>query len=322
MGEIEGISWDFWDTIIAHKNSDEIKKVDTERAILLSRILSISFEQAWNELKSHHPEEEGNTAQGLLVEERLKYLASKYQASFDIHTIAQNISSISLKYKIGLVDGIKKVLQESPYRHVSICNTKWTQGADLKQLMNQEQITSYFENCYFSDIGLNAKPSVGAFRLAWRNSIDLKKTLHIGDNLNKDILGAINIGARSIVCRVIKNIPHEQDKISDGVLYSYDGLWGLIDLIMDKDPGKEWTLIGTGKPSSEIKRLTARIGNKMGNISLANATATASAIISPYPIEKNTKIPGIYNFTGDMNSLKEHSLLLIDFIKGRVFKNE
>ena len=96
MGEIEGISWDFWDTIIAHKNSDEIKKVDTERAILLSRILSISFEQAWNELKSHHPEEEGNTAQGLLVEERLKYLASKYQASFDIHTIAQNISSISL----------------------------------------------------------------------------------------------------------------------------------------------------------------------------------------------------------------------------------
>lgn len=110
--------------------------------------------------------------------------------------------------------------------------------------------------------------------------------MHIGDNLNKDILGAINIGARSIVCRVIKNIPHEQDKISDGVLYSYDGLWGLIDLIMDKDPGKEWTLIGTGKPSSEIKRLTARIGNKMGNISLANATATASAIISPYPIEK------------------------------------
>lgn len=105
-------------------------------------------------------------------------------------------------------------------------------------------------------------------------------------------------------------------------MYSYDGLWGLIDLIMDKDPGKEWTLIGTGKPSSEIKRLTARIGNKMGNISLANATATASAIISPYPIEKNTKIPGIYNFTGDMNSLKEHSLLLIDFIKGRVFKNE
>ena len=79
--------------------------------------------------------------------------------------------------------------------------------------MNQEQITSYFENCYFSYIRLNAKPSVEAFRLAWRNSIDLKKTLHIGDNLNKDILGAINIGSRSIACRVIKSIPHEQDKI-------------------------------------------------------------------------------------------------------------
>lgn len=321
MSTIKGISWDFWDTLIAHKDNAEVKSVDETRAAFLSELLNVPFEKAWSELKGHLPEEDGDFAQGISVEKRFEYLADKYNINFNIEDISQKFSSISIKHDIGLVPGVKKALEETKFRLVSVCNTKWTKGDDLRKLMEKNDITRFFENCYFSDIGHYAKPSVKAFEKAWKETINLEETLHIGDNLSKDIKGAKNIGAKSIVCRVVKKKPNIQDEIADATIYDYEGLSALIASIMGKIPDEKWEVVGKGTPVSNIKRIASRCGNDIGNIIIGDIISQnqASAIISTGQNQQKD-IPGIYDFDGDVSKLSEKSLLMIDFTKGLVFK--
>lgn len=324
MTKIDGISWDFWDTLFAHCDQTEIKKVDKARAMLLSELLNISYDQSIIELKGHFPEEEGDAAQGLSVENRLERLAKKYRVNFELSRVAEELSLISLKHKLNLVSGVKAALEDCHLRAVSICNSKWTRGVDLNKLMITNKITPYFENCYFSDIGTFAKPSVKAFQSAWKNNINLSQTVHIGDNLDKDIKGAINIGSKSIICRVIKNKPDKRDYIGDAVMYSYKGLSGLLSLICDESPDQSWNFIGSGQPHSPIKRIAAEVGNERGKIIVGNqipCCPEACAIISE-DCNRNPEnnIPGIYKFRGDIRKLGKSSLLLIDFINGFVFR--
>ena len=321
MNEIKGISWDFWDTLIAHKNKAEVKLVDETRTAFLSDLFKISLEEAWRELKDHFPEEDGDFAQGVTVEKRIEYLAKKYNTNLNIKDISQKFSAISVKHDIGLVSGVKKALEEIDFRSVSICNTKWTKGDDLRKLMEKNDIIRFFENCYFSDIGSYAKPSIKAFETAWKKSINLEETLHIGDNLAKDIKGAKNIGAKSIVCRVVKNTPDIKDEIADAVIYDYAGLSALIYSIMGKVLDEKWDIIGKGTPYSNIKRIASRCGNEIGNVMVGDITPQnqVSAIIS----NKNNQqenIPGIYDFDGDIKKISEKSLVMIDFTRGLVFK--
>lgn len=324
MNEIIGVSWDFWDTLFAHSDEEEVKNVDSARAKRLAEVLQITYDQAKRELKSHHSDEDGDSARGMTVESRLEYLSRKYSVILDIPALAKEISLISLKHNIKLVQGVEEALKNCGYRSISICNTKWTQGSDLKNLMIANGITSCFENCYFSDMGAFAKPSAKAFQSAWQGKVDLSKTVHIGDNLEKDIKGAINIGAKSIICRVIKRKPNIKDESGDAVIYSYDGLHGLLALLSNKRPDGKWKLIGIGNPKSRIKRIAAFAGNERGNVFIGDDIPENSEICA-FLSERGERLndclyPAIYNFKGDLKNIRPKDLLLIDFVNGLVFK--
>ncbi len=251
--------------------------------------------------------------------------------AFDItddEKIADNLSKLTHIDNIHPVNGVVEALEEIAkiLPIVSICNTKWTASKDLSTLINNYGLNKYFVNSYFSDVGGYEKPNKKAYELAWNGKVELNKTIHIGDNLKRDIKGANNIGALSIICRVVKNKRKEKDSTGSAVMYDYKGLGGLINLLDSGEIGDDFEYVGKGTPYKVSDYVCASVGENQGNIFVAkdmNFDLTLpSAIITkntlPPRILSENFLPAICNFEGEIKD----GLVIIIFKTGEVFRKK
>ena len=90
-------------------------------------------------------------------------------------------------------------VSESGYAMGLISNTGMTPGTVFRTFMRQQGLLQYFQVMVFSDEVLLAKPGVEIFRHALEKlGASPEETVHVGDHLQNDVLGAKQAGMRAV----------------------------------------------------------------------------------------------------------------------------
>lgn len=127
--------------------------------------------------------------------------------------VADALSSLQRKYEIGVIS-----------------DAIFSPGRALRQLLAHYDILKYFSSLIFSDEIGCAKPDPAAFEAAARGlGVTPCEIVHIGDRELKDIGGPHHVGARAVLCTVVKDRCSENTK-ADAVCSNFSDL----PLILEK----------------------------------------------------------------------------------------
>ena len=204
---MDGLSFDVWDTVLCHARTSG--NVADRRATLLSSRTGVQHAAASAALSVRLPQESAGAAAGtigLSVLERTRLaLHALGDPPCDSDTLAVELSEAGSAHVIG-VPGVGTVLASiGRLPRVIVSNTRWTSGATLRRLIDETLARDVFDGGAFSDETGWAKPNPRLFEEAWRDlRVAPEATVHIGDRVKRDVLGARACGARSIVCRVVR----------------------------------------------------------------------------------------------------------------------
>ncbi len=126
--------------------------------------------------------------------------------------IADALSSLQGKYKIGVIS-----------------DAIFSPGRALRQLLADYDILKYFSSFIFSDEIGCAKPNPAAFEAAAGElGVRTGEIVHIGDRELKDIEGPHAVGARAVLCTVVKDRCSEKTK-ADAICSNFRDLPGILE---------------------------------------------------------------------------------------------
>lgn len=101
-----------------------------------------------------------------------------------------------------MADGVPKMLttlKEGGYKIGLISNTGMTPGSVFRTHLGDLGVLAHFDHLAFSDEVLYAKPSAVIFRHALDGlGCRVEETVHVGDHLLNDIVGAQELGIRTV----------------------------------------------------------------------------------------------------------------------------
>jgi len=121
--------------------------------------------------------------------------------------VAKTLSSLHGKYKMGVIS-----------------DAIFSPGRALRQLLADYDILKYFSSFIFSDEFGCAKPNAAVFEAA---AEDLRvmpgEIVHIGDRELKDIEGPHAVGARAVLCTVVKDRCSENTR-ADAICSNFSDL--------------------------------------------------------------------------------------------------
>lgn len=121
--------------------------------------------------------------------------------------VADALSSLQGKYKIGVIS-----------------DAIFSPGRALRQLLEDYDILKYFSSFVFSDEIGCAKPNPAVFQASAKDiGVTPGEIVHIGDRELKDIEGPQAVGARAVLCTVIKDRCSEKTK-ADAVCSNFSDL--------------------------------------------------------------------------------------------------
>ena len=110
-----------------------------------------------------------------------------------------------------------------------ISDTIFSTGRTLRRILDDEGILGYFDAFVFSDELGCSKPAPQTFETAARAlGVKPSEMVHVGDREQKDVGGAHAVGARSILCTVVKDRSSECTK-ADAVCGDYGELVSIIE---------------------------------------------------------------------------------------------
>lgn len=95
---------------------------------------------------------------------------------------------------------VLSALTQKGYRLALISNTAATPGHTLNAYLEEKGLSGYFEHYTFSDEVLMCKPNPNIFLYTLlQMGVKVDQAVHVGDHLRNDILGANEVGMRSIL---------------------------------------------------------------------------------------------------------------------------
>ena len=112
-----------------------------------------------------------------------------------------------------------------------ISNTGMTPGYTFREFLRRHDLLGYFEALTFSDEVLLAKPSDEIF-LMTMNSLGSRpdETIHVGDHVSNDVVGANRVGMKSIWIRGFYE-PEDPDDPDSRADVDVDDLSGVADAV-------------------------------------------------------------------------------------------
>jgi len=221
---IRAITFDLWDTVFID-DSDEPKRADQgflpkpeERRNLVHKFLErhepISAEQvelAYNTVDAafHHVWYSQNIT--WTVRERLSVLLKALKRDLPEAEFGELIrlhEEMELAVRPDLAAGVAETLQNlrGKYRMGVISDAIFSPGRALRQLLAHYDILKFFDAFVFSDEIGCSKPNLALFKAAAEAlDVELCEIIHIGDRELKDIEGPHAVGARAVLCTVVKD---------------------------------------------------------------------------------------------------------------------
>jgi putative hydrolase of the HAD superfamily len=221
---IRAITFDLWDTVFIDDSDEPKRKAQglspkpVERRSLIQQFLErhepisrdlidiaydtidAAFREVWygqnvtwtvpqrlsvllKGLKRNLPEPEFNEL--VRLHEDMELLISPDLAP----NIANALNSLHGKYKIGVIS-----------------DAIFSPGRALRQLLTDYDILKYFSSFIFSDEIGCSKPNPAIFEAATKDfDVKTSEIVHIGDRELKDISGPHSVGARAVLCTVVKD---------------------------------------------------------------------------------------------------------------------
>jgi HAD superfamily hydrolase (TIGR01549 family) len=131
--------------------------------------------------------------------------------------VADALNSLQGKYKIGVIS-----------------DAIFSPGRALRQLLADYDILKYFSSFVFSDEIGCAKPNPAVFQASAKDlGVTPGEIVHIGDRELKDIDGPQAVGARAVLCTVVKDRCSEKTK-ADAVCSSFLDLPAILEKLNKK----------------------------------------------------------------------------------------
>ena len=126
--------------------------------------------------------------------------------------VAKTLSSLQGKYKMGVIS-----------------DAIFSPGRALRQLLADYDILKYFSSFIFSDEIGCAKPNPAVFEAAAEGlGVKPGEIVHIGDRELKDIDGPHAVGARAVLCTVVKDRCSENTK-ADAICSNFQDLPAIME---------------------------------------------------------------------------------------------
>jgi len=215
MKRISAVTFDLWDTLIQEYpgNSDKVSAIRIDRIwrVLNDRGMIHSrseVEKAYNRTFDFL-QLTWNKSRDVPVKDHILFMLTSIDSKLAGRLAKEDIALIERVYSEGILEhpprllpGAKdalKAVRGKEYRMGLISNTGRTPGSMLRVVMGKLGILEYFDTTTFSDEILVRKPNELAFNLTLGKLKAIPKAaVHVGDDSEKDVLGAKRAGMRAV----------------------------------------------------------------------------------------------------------------------------
>ncbi|MHA1192769.1 MAG: HAD family hydrolase [Promethearchaeota archaeon] len=204
---IKAITFDLWNTLFENISYSDIR-LDFISDIIRKRDGDLSFDKIKESYESNFlflvPEEKLNKLHHVYTEKRFKNLLKDLNfkmSKVEIKNIVRKLEDTMLSNPPPLKPNVKKTLEslDSHYKIGLISDTGITPGRILKQALEHHEILQYFDTLIFSDELGVYKPHSLPFQTALKNlAVSAEMSIHVGDLIDTDIVGAKNYNMRAI----------------------------------------------------------------------------------------------------------------------------
>lgn len=221
---IRAITFDLWDTVFVD-GSDEPKRAAqglaskrVERCNLVQKFLErhepISrelIELAYATTNAAFVQVWYSQNVTWTVRERLSVLLKglgRDLSEAEFNELVRLHEEMELSARPDLAPGVAEALAtlQERYQMGVVSDVIFSPGRTLRQLLGGYDILKFFRAFAFSDEVGCAKPKAAMFEAAATGlGVKLNEIVHIGDRESKDIDGAHAVGARAILCTVVKD---------------------------------------------------------------------------------------------------------------------
>jgi putative hydrolase of the HAD superfamily len=245
--KIRAITFDLWDTVFVD-DSDEPKRADQglaakpiERRNLVEKFLKQTNPVARELIDVAYDTTDAAFRQvwygrniTWTVHERLAVLLKRLDRQLppgQMDELVRLHEDMELGPRPDIASGVGQALKElhGRYRLGVISDAIFSPGRALRQLLEHYDLLKYFDSFIFSDEIGAAKPMPVVFdAAAGELGVEPSQLCHIGDREAKDIAGPHAVGAKAILCTVVKDRGSEKTA-ADAICRSFEELPAIVE---------------------------------------------------------------------------------------------
>ncbi len=236
---LKAITFDFWQTLYADSHEKwqarQQMRVTRLHAYLASRGYSCTLDEIHAGVDAAYDLTSVRWHQhlGVSVETCMVLFAEKLNLTLDkteISALVSLLGEVFLELPPLLIPHVKPVITElsQSYSLGVISDSALTPGSFARQLMERDKILQFFKAFTFSDETKHTKPErVQFYATLTKLHAEPSETVHIGDIVRTDIVGAKNTGMKAIRFSGF-NRSETDDTLSDAVVDDYRQLEDVI----------------------------------------------------------------------------------------------
>jgi putative hydrolase of the HAD superfamily len=209
---LKAITFDFWMTLYRQTKTAQKKRGRARRNLLAQflatkgRGASMSDRRnAWDHANNLYDEWWRRFHRSLTTEQRLEVVLNHLDVRYrpnELRDLSRAYEDLTRMAPPRLIRGVRETVPRlaEQYRLAIICDTGITPGRVLRRILAQDGMLIYFSHCVFSDEVGRTKPHVDNFHLALRKlRARPEESVHIGDLIHTDILGAQDAGMHAVL---------------------------------------------------------------------------------------------------------------------------
>jgi putative hydrolase of the HAD superfamily len=206
---LRAVTLDLWGTLIDSR--DPIGKIERRREMLLTAIRTAGYPLELEQLRAGFRAARRIIDEGIVRDRRdigppgrweeLMRQLSIPPESVPFDLVVAAYEDLTLEYLPDLLDGVQAAIEQlaSRYKIGLICNTGYTGGRVLRQVLARHGIIGYFGVLTFSNEHGWLKPDPRIFQHTVAElGVDPRHAVHIGDTEDADIAGAKAAGMYSV----------------------------------------------------------------------------------------------------------------------------
>jgi putative hydrolase of the HAD superfamily len=242
---LRAVTLDLWGTLIDSR--DPIGKIERRREMLLSAINSAGYPCELEQLRAGFRAARRVIDEGIARDRRDVGPPGRWEElmrqlcippeSVPFSAVTAAYEDLTLEFLPNLLDGVESAVQRlaSKYQLGLICNTGYTGGRVLRQVLARHGLIGYFGTLTFSNEHGWLKPDPRIFHHTLAElGVPPENAVHIGDTEDMDVAGAKAAGLYS--ARFLPEGDNDGAFISLADLLFFD--WSELDGLLDARQGR------------------------------------------------------------------------------------